>query len=1103
MWCTLESYNNTFECASNATQGPSLTTDENALAEVQNASDVSASEMRNVVNLQQTSHPDLETVFEESCVLNNRNQYPPNMVFDPQYPEWYYDMVTQSWYTLESYNHALHDASNVTQGQFAANVNALDKVQNAFEGPVQEILDAVNLQQTSQPVLEAISEKTSVFNSNNHGPQDSICYTPSMLFDPQYPGWYYDTISQMWHTLESNNHALHDASNATQGLLTNNANVLAGLSIDEHPHLYGNHAQSGQSAMLEKSQQKSDWNAFASGFNKQSRWEEKTGHKGHWNTSGGGYGPPSMWQEQTSKGSHPDKQLDSINLEPIVKLNYGRSNLTSASSYVSSESINHVNHPNVKLCANSIYSKFSCTPNEVRSTAGRPPHALVTFGFGGKIIVMKDDSFSNSSSVSGSQESAGGVVLIHTLVDVVMTKADFSNTSVGYFHALCHDSFPGPLVGGSAASKDVNKWINDRITRSESSGMDVQNGLLLKLLLSLLKILCQHNGRLRSPYGINPSHEGSDGPESAVSMLFASAKRSNAPVGGGSSRHCMTNPPPEANIRATVTEVQNLLVSGRRKEALHCAQEGELWGTAVVLAAQLDVFSADSSTSGSSGAVNRSYQCSEVQPNGLLDDWQVNLAIIASNRTKDDELVIIHLGDSLWKERGEVTAAHACYLLAEVNFEPYSDSARLCLIGADHWKNTRTYACPDSIQRTEIYEYSKVLGNSQFVLLPFQPYKLVYAYMLAEVGKVYDSLRYCQASMKMLKYSGRSAEVELWRTLFSSLEERLRNHQQSGYSTNLAPTKLVGKLFNSIDRSIHRMIGVPPLPPMLQKSGEDRDNNSLGQKVSSSQSATAITSLMSSPSIEAISEWTGDGGGKVVHNRSISEPDFRSTKNNLSKSSGSYGQSNASISGGPSRFGRIGFQILQKTIGWVSRTRPDRQAKLGESNKFYYDEKLKRWVEEGAELPASEAFLPPPPMAASFQNGKSDYDVKNVLKSNGLIMDAKQETQLDTPSEQVFGLPPVPPSQNQFSARSRGGVRSRYVDTFNKRDGSVTSTFHSPSAPSVKPLSGANFFIPSAPANHEDQTSDASIRSSIHETAITEEPSTSVVQDSIFSPPSN
>lgn len=53
-------------------------------------------------------------------------------------------------------------------------------------------------------------------------------------------------------------------------------------------------------------------------------------------------------------------------------------------------------------------------------------------------------------------------------------------------------------------------------------------------------------------------------------------------------------------------------------------------------------------------------------------------------------------------------------------------------------------------QRTELYEYSKVLGNSQFILLPLQPYKLIYAHMLAEVGKVSESLR--QALLFILFY---------------------------------------------------------------------------------------------------------------------------------------------------------------------------------------------------------------------------------------------------------------------------------------------------------------------------------------------------------------
>lgn len=51
----------------------------------------------------------------------------------------------------------------------------------------------------------------------------------------------------------------------------------------------------------------------------------------------------------------------------------------------------------------------------------------------------------------------------------------------------------------------------------------------------------------------------------------------------------------------------------------------------------------------------------------MLDDWEDNLAVIAANRTKDDELVLIHLGDCLWKERSNVSI-HECITLHDINF---------------------------------------------------------------------------------------------------------------------------------------------------------------------------------------------------------------------------------------------------------------------------------------------------------------------------------------------------------------------------------------------------------------------------------------------------
>ncbi|KAJ1277451.1 hypothetical protein BS78_04G005000 [Paspalum vaginatum] len=772
-----------------------------------------------------------------------------------------------------------------------------------------------------------------------------------------------------------------------------------------------------------------------------------------------------------------------------------------SNSYFGTESSMNFNQQQF-LGATTSNMQSGLSLQEGRSSAGRPPHALVSFGFGGKLIVMKETSSITTSFNSGNQGSSSSIVSILNLSEVVVDKVDPSSMTSGsalsYFHALCHQPVPGPLVGGSAASKDVNKWLDEMIAWYGSSSSEFQGGDTRKLLISLLKILCQHYGKLRSPFGSDPSQEDADGPEMAVTKLFASCKRSPVHMGDyGSSVHCMKNIPPESQMQAVAQEVQNLLVSGRRKEALQCAQGGQLWGPAIILALQLgdqfyvdtvkkmahshfasgsplrtlclliagqpaDVFNVENNVNSNYGT---SHQPMEPGPNGMLDDWEENLAIITANRTKGDDLVITHLGDCLWKEKIEVAAAHTCYLVAELNIDSYSESARLCLIGADHLKCPRTFASPEAIQRTEVYEYAKVLGNSQYILLPFQPYKLIYAYMLAEVGKVTDSLRYCQASMKVLKASGRAPELETWKQLFSSLEERIRTHQQGGYGTNLAPAKLVGKIFTSLDKSISRMMGTPsaPLPPLPHGSVSDRESHSVpaAAKFVNSQSVMAMSSLMPSASMQSMTEMAENSGGTgrtIAHNRSVSEPDFGKT----SKQGAGSDATQSSASGlGSSRFGWLG-STLQKTMGLVSKSH--RQAKLGDQNKFYYDEKLKRWVEEGAAVPAEEPPLPPPPTKPSFQNGIPDHKLNGPI-SGSHIPNGVTEWKSPHSSEQGMGMPPIPPSQNQFSARGRMGVRSRYVDTFNKSGASgAVPSYNRPAAPSMTAPAGAKFFMPTAAA---------------------------------------
>ena len=47
------------------------------------------------------------------------------------------------------------------------------------------------------------------------------------------------------------------------------------------------------------------------------------------------------------------------------------------------------------------------------------------------------------------------------------------------------------------------------------------------------------------------------------------------------------------------------------------------------------------------------------------------------------------------------------------------------------------------------------------------------------------------------------------------------------------------------------------------------------------------------------------------------------------------------------------------------------EAKLGDQNKFYFDEKLGRWVEEGAPAAEAEAPLAPPPILSSANASSS------------------------------------------------------------------------------------------------------------------------------------
>lgn len=102
------------------------------------------------------------------------------------------------------------------------------------------------------------------------------------------------------------------------------------------------------------------------------------------------------------------------------------------------------------------------------------------------------------------KDSAGGVVNIFNLMEVAMLKNDGSDVGVGdndYFRILSQQAFSGPLFSGNVGSKEMYKWIDDRIADGSTPDGDYGKGEVLRMLLSLLKIACQYYGKLRSAYG--------------------------------------------------------------------------------------------------------------------------------------------------------------------------------------------------------------------------------------------------------------------------------------------------------------------------------------------------------------------------------------------------------------------------------------------------------------------------------------------------------------------------------------------------------------------------------------------------------------------------
>lgn len=972
--------------------------------------------------------------------------------WENMYPGWYFDYASNQWRQIEGWGAVEEQLPSREEGDLAY-------LQTAQSGQVVSVTSDPTWQtsqgQAAWPALGSNESfaGTQVASNDQQVARDSTAEQQAN-WEEQYPGWYYDYQAQQWRQISDDSQSW--ASNqdnkleASQVVVSaNTSQILEGGWVEQQvePHyqsgvnqniylpersqsLYSSNGGDGMST-LTRGMSFNSWAEPAVGVfdvGQQGMGNMRQGgNTGSWTGFQGSESIPPSHTYQSVPGPTYQSQTDH--------------NLADKSSLLSN-------------------SHGFFQPNNIsggvidgtRSSSGHPSHALVAFGFGGKLVTMKAPRLGTSEPL-----------VLQDLNQLVLNaEKRGQNDGFSYFSALNRHGLSGPLVGHGVTSKDLLKWVDEQIENCEREDFHGTSSEGLRVLWGVLKIACLHYGKLRSMAGSTGQVE--DGPEVALGRFLMAAKNQTRwSQGSATSLDVLHSLPTGHQLQAAADEVRSRLMDGKRKEALQLAQQGQLWGLALVLAWQLgekvyadtvlqmaqqqfspgsplrtllllfagqttELFKIQSLplSAGTHGPFSSAISSPQDSAGGMLKDWLGNLSIIAANPTKGDEQVITHLGDSLWKDQGEVAGAHTCYLVAETSFELFSKEARLCLVGADHFKYQRTFATPQAIQRTELYEYAKSLGNPQYVLVPFQPFKLLYAHMLAEAGKITEACRYCQMVTKGLKNAGRGAEIEFCKQSAVALEERLRQHSQGGYSLNFSTGKLVGKVMGTIDSTIHKIIGGPPVPPVSQPSpafGNPQDwyanDPKYGNAGAFAKAAPLIPSASNSNLFNVNSQVD-------VPTRSISEPNlirsstqevYMTTTTTSAETASAPPKQLKSEGSGGGYLGRFGSQIFAKAIGYIKH---NKEAKLGDENKFYYDEKLKRWVETGVEQSTEEAALAPPPIVASFN---SSFGTPST--------DAKSGGNLSLSSS--ADLPPMPPSVNQFSARGRlSGVRSRYVDTFNK-----------------------------------------------------------------------
>ncbi|VTJ54257.1 Hypothetical predicted protein [Marmota monax] len=386
------------------------------------------------------------------------------------------------------------------------------------------------------------------------------------------------------------------------------------------------------------------------------------------------------------------------------------------------------------------------------------PHICARFGPGGQLIKV----IPNLPS-----EGQPALVEIHSMETLLQHTPEQEELR----------SFPGPLGKDDTHKVDVINFAQNKATKclQNENLMDKESA---SLLWNLIILLCRQNGTVvgtdiaelllrdhRTVWlpGKSPNEAN------LIDFTNEAVEQVQEEESGEAQLSFLTDSQTASTstLEKETERFRELLLYGRKKDALESAMKNGLWGHALLLASKMDsrTHARVMTRFANSLPINDPLQTVYQLMSGRMPaastccgdekwgDWRPHLAMVLSNLNNNMDVesrTMATMGDTL-ASKGLLDAAHFCYLMAQIGFGVYTKkTTKLVLIGSNHSLPFLKFATNEAIQRTEAYEYAQSLGAQTSALPHFQVFKFIYSCRLAEMGLATQAFHYCEVIAKSI-----------------------------------------------------------------------------------------------------------------------------------------------------------------------------------------------------------------------------------------------------------------------------------------------------------------------------------------------------------------